>query len=263
MSSSKDAREADRLFDELQARSAACGQLPGWRIRADVYALDRSLRIFLGNARELERHFEAHASETETLRLSDRSRPENLDAFLNQVDRLLHNYLAAAMSLRDHSRQIASRRLPPCDEDNYAETYRDGIDAVFAKLPAAQFIQGLRNYTMHRRIPVTQGQFRLTREKRFTSTVILPTSQLLAWDGWNPLARKLIADAGDAVALSDVLFVYTGAIRQFHRWLRQALLHRHRVAIHELQQEEESIAKAFSELTGEPIRRRTQADPTR
>jgi hypothetical protein len=65
---------------------------------------------------------------------------EELHAFLNEVERLLHAFLAAAMTLRDHSRNTSRRLLPPDDRDELAEAYRERIDLVFAESPLAQFV---------------------------------------------------------------------------------------------------------------------------
>src|SRR5687767_5560473 len=95
----------------LFERHAARAKLPGWAIRVDIRSLDRSLRVFNGNQSELDRHLETASDAGEILRLWDRNNPEVFEGFLNEVDRLLHNYLAAAMSLRDHARRIRDGRL--------------------------------------------------------------------------------------------------------------------------------------------------------
>jgi len=81
-------REIAALFE----RHAARGQLPGWAIRVDIRSLDRSLRVFNRNQRELDRHLETPSDAGELLRLWDRNNPEVFEGFLDEVDRLLHNY---------------------------------------------------------------------------------------------------------------------------------------------------------------------------
>jgi hypothetical protein len=85
-------------FEKLLARRDALGELPGWRVRAEILALDRILRVFLANMGQLLIFLAKHAEPETAVRLWDTKRRKEFDAFLNEVDRLLHNYLAAATS---------------------------------------------------------------------------------------------------------------------------------------------------------------------
>lgn len=254
--------DPEREIEALFVRHAARGQLPGWAIRVNIRSLDRSVRVFNGNQHELDRHLETPSDAGQLLRLWDRNNPEVFERFLDEVDRLLHNYLAAAMSLRDHARRIRDVHLPASSEDDFATSYERRKEAAFALSPLAQFMQGLRNYSVHRRLPVARGHLHFLKDEGLDSEVVVPTSELLRWRTWNPLARQFLDEAGDEIVLQQVVTSYTAVIRECQAWFREALLWRHREAIRELEDEEEAIAQAFSALTGEPIRRRNTPDPT-
>jgi hypothetical protein len=73
----------------------------GPRTRADLAGLARSYRLFLGNDRELLAFLTAHEEPPAVLELFALRNRAAFESFLDEVDRLLHNYLASALSLRD------------------------------------------------------------------------------------------------------------------------------------------------------------------
>jgi hypothetical protein len=107
--------------------------------------------------------------------------------FLDEVDRLLHNYLAGAGSLRDHTRRVWKKYLPMTD-------YEAKTQATFAESGECLFVQGLRNYSLHTRLPVAEGHMSWKKDEEMSTTVRLRRADLLGWSKWKPPARAYLED---------------------------------------------------------------------
>lgn len=232
---------------------AALRQLPGWSVRAEILALDRSLRVFTGNARELTRFLGEAQEPANAMQLWAIENREGFERFLDEVDRLLHNYVAAAMSLKDHAGRLRRKLLSEDAADTLASDCQARIDEDFRTSPLAQFVQGLRNFMLHRRLPIATGTLSWTREESFQSRVVLHPSDLLKWRKWTPPAKRYIEAAGDDVAIGDVVTEYTAVVAAFHEWFRNALATRHRSDLEALRQREAEVAALVRQAFGPPI----------
>jgi hypothetical protein len=96
-----------------------------------------------------------------TVLWSLQNRPQ-LEQFQREVTRLLHNFVAAAFSLVDHARRFFGKHYK--DAKSFPD-YEDEVKRRFTEDPLCQFVQGLRNYFIHRKPPnisstmsLSQGQ---------------------------------------------------------------------------------------------------------
>ena len=101
-------------LDEYQRRKAVLRDTDGAKLLSDLSALQRSLRVFLGNCEELLRLVtfkDTPEDQVALMELWDLENREALNRFLDEVERLLHNVFAAAMSLREHSKRVREKWL--------------------------------------------------------------------------------------------------------------------------------------------------------
>lgn len=97
----------DDLLAKVQAARAAVAASEGAKLRGELSALSRTYRIFTTNERELRAFFHRYTDDIKSLlELWDISHPHRFEAFLDETDRLLHNYVAAAGSLADHTMRL-------------------------------------------------------------------------------------------------------------------------------------------------------------
>ena len=109
--------------------------------------------MFVGNARQFEAFLAHYDTDVKArLELWDMRNRKGFEAFLDEVDRLFHNFLAAATSLRDHTRRLWQKYPPP--DPALAAEYQKRVKQTFADSPLANFVQRLRNYSMHQKLPV-------------------------------------------------------------------------------------------------------------
>jgi hypothetical protein len=96
-----------------------------------------------------------------------------------------------------------------------------------------QFIQRLRNYALHRSIPVTTTKLKINRvgfggsQVSVTGSITLKVDELRKWDGWNAKSREYLNTLGNDVAITQVANEYRDVIDSFYTWLneRQQELH--------------------------------------
>jgi hypothetical protein len=237
----------------LQAK-AALRDLPGWTVASEMQGLNRSRRVFVGNVRELGRFLQSPKEPQELLQLWDMANREAFDRYLEEVDRMLHNFVAAAMSLRDHSRRLKRKLLPGISTDRLAAEYNERVLETFDAAPVARFVQDLRNFSLHRRLPITNGTLSIDAERsEWDSRIVLIPEDLLKWPKWSAAARAFIEDSEDEIAIHEVLRDYTDRVLAFHTWFRRALLDRHEDALAELQRRSEEVARRFHDAFGDPV----------
>jgi len=200
------------IIKELQA-------MPEQRRLGAIRELDLSGQILGGNVIELHGLLE-QASKPPAMYLLTAMvyRPER-DAFLKEVARRLYNFAASAMSHVEHTRRFV--------RENYGKTgglrgYDEEVQRRFAKDGVAQVVHGLRNYLVHRAIPVVSSRFTLKRGEQGQHTVSLSCAELLNWRKWNPAARAYLA-ARERVDLTAFVGEYRQKVEEFEKWLHAEL----------------------------------------
>jgi hypothetical protein len=218
-------------FEELTARKAALRELPGWRV--------------------------AHSEPPRVLELWAVDNRENFDLFLEEVIRLLHNFVAAARSLRDHSLRVKRKLLPRSNTDRLAEEYEARSVSTFDE-PLPRFVQDLRHYVLHVRLPIPSGHAsgrrvgdpdRAPAEFEFESRIVLHPSDLLEWQEWKSASRAFIDSAGDHISIEEVVSEYAALVKVFQSWFRGALSRRHREPLAELERQDAEIRRRFQEFS--------------
>jgi len=237
-------------LEQLKAMRNGLRDLPGWTVRAEMEAHARSLRVFTGNDRELARFLGQYQEPANAVHLWALDNVEGFERFLDEIDRLLHNLLSSAMTLRDHTRRVRRKLLPACAEDNLSEKYEVRVDKDFGQAPLPQFVEDLRNFTLHRRLPVATGGLSVTPGVSFETRIVLHPSDLLKWSTWSPVAKRYVESAGDEILMASVLRDYRATVVAFQQWFREALAIRHRAELETLEEEEANVRKLWQRAWG-------------
>jgi hypothetical protein len=140
------------------------------------------------------------------------------------IVRLLHNYLASAKTLVDHTRILAEELYKGTE---FWTEYEAKKKESFIEVPLVQFIQNLRNYTLHKALPFTTATMILAEEPGFDCFINLNLEQLCLWDGWSKKAREYLDNANSEVRLDEIINEYTAIVKDFYDWFknRQQELH--------------------------------------
>lgn len=194
--------------------------LPAWGLRADLISISATAKVFIGNGHEVL-HLCRVINTPQAMRLFDVRRRAELDAFIDDIDRTLHNYLSSAYSLNTCLRRARDRRWAGTatgDEYNARDPYRKpGIPA---------FMRGLRNATQHERIPAMAANSHAERATDGGWTlehyITLPRDALRRLD-WSQCKKGLayLASLGEDPRLEPLLEALEQEWVLFTEWFEQ------------------------------------------
>ena len=192
---------------------------PGFLARAKWDLLKRAYSIWVSNSNELHAILSAvETSEELKVELIQNVRAPTVRlAFFAELDQRLHNMVASAVSLVDHTRVL--RKHYPSTEfaDMFEKENRKVADA-----PESAFIRKLRNYLLHNghapftssaTLPVPGGPSNTIDMK-----LRLSSSALLAAYDWDLASRTFIENQPEDIDLMAVVTTYSSAMQALYGW---------------------------------------------
>ncbi len=197
-----------------------------------------SLNIFRGNAQELIEITRRVNDPDEGLRLMAQDNREAGRQTHREVTRQVHNFVAAALTLVEHTRALI--------REHYSNTpilkrYQTKVDAEFANHPLAKFVQDLRNFMLHNGLPKSEMFLNFQSNPGspggggiLTAGIRIRATHLLTWSRWSVSAQTFIESSGDFVDICVLAEAYTDKIEAFHDWLQEELDQFHSADLDEL-----------------------------
>jgi hypothetical protein len=185
--------------------------MPEWKTLFRLQRFGVSIRLLERNAEELQKVLHYLTSDPRSAALRDIRKRVELEMAIEEVQRLLHNFVASANTLVEHSRAMYVELY---EEHDLFRDYQAEVARRFASAPLIQFVHNLRNVTLHARLPAVFYDF-------MTRRLALRKSHLLLSDRWTAPAKLYLASAPEQIDLSDVVETYTNEIRAFYRWVEQ------------------------------------------
>lgn len=215
-------QQLQELVDQLDRARKDVMNSHGWLVYDRLGALQSSFLVFEDNHKQLMSALEKFRDPKFYLPTLDVEHSERLDGFLQEVTRLLHNYVAAAISLADHTRVIANELYA---RSPFLSGFEEQVKQTFAELPVARFVHGLRSYMLHYRLPFPSSHLTATRDTNShewnTQTHLsLTVPELKRWPRWHRRAIEYLDGAGIYVDLYQLVTDYTSTVVTFHNWLR-------------------------------------------
>lgn len=198
-----------RIQDELVASEE-------YKLIQRIRTFELSLEVFERNYRELDAAIGRHlpTDVAGIVRLTQDHANRNEEQI--EITRLLHNFVAAALTLVDHTR-VFHRELYATG--NMIPDYQQQIDARFVNDGLANFVKCLRQFCQHYRLPLISTSLTIDAERgRIESGVRLRKSDLLQFSSWTAPARRFVDSMADEVDLHDLLNQYRQQILDFYRW---------------------------------------------
>lgn len=183
--------------------------------------LENPISIFEKNYSELQTHLEKHAQldANKGLLITQIDKKIELIEYMNELNRLVHNYVTSSKTLIDlqriHYTQLNKKK------NNFPE-YNLKIESEFAHNTLCAFIQSLRNYFLHRGIPKISS----IRSINETSTAIkvriqLDKKHLLDTYNWNKDSEKFLTELEEHICISDIFKEYHNHILNFQNWYKK------------------------------------------
>ncbi|MGQ8845414.1 hypothetical protein ACUTQW_23570 [Serratia sp. TSA_7] len=214
-----------------------------------------SLNVFQMNAVELiEAAQRVKDPDQGMLLMMEKNREAGLQAH-RELNRHVHNFVSSSLTLVEHTRVFMRKHYAGT---KLFETYEMQVIATFAKSPVAQFVQGLRNYMLHKGLPNSSMFMKFVTSPgamdgsgTMETGVRYSTTSLLDWKDWKPVARTYIEQAGEHLDVHEFTQEYLTLVNQFHEWLDATLAMHHHSDLQELNQFQVQLREIS--LTKEPI----------
>ena len=203
-----------------------------------------TLNIFRMNAQELIEITRRVNDPDEAIRLMAVDNKEAGKQTHREVTRRAHNFVAAALTLVDHTRIFM--------RENYSDLpiaahYQSKVEADLASNPLVRFVKDLRNYMLHKGLPNSEMYLNFKSDANrpdgglLETGIRIKTAPLLEWDNWSNEARRYIESCGEFVDLRTMAENYTDKILAFHSWLHDELDRFHSADLDELRALEEAF----------------------
>ncbi len=173
-----------------------------------------SIFIFHGNFEQLTSIINEFNSRKSLLLFDVRNTTE-LGRFLVEVTRLLHNYVASAMTLVDHTRILVRELYNGSEFSEFNNEYNAEIESKFQLNPLHQFVQGLRNYIVHKGLPIVGGNL---DPNKIETYLIINFAELRDDFKWNKLAKEFISSRVEDEKLEIIVSDYCKLVSEFHEW---------------------------------------------
>jgi hypothetical protein len=148
---------------------------------------------------------------------------------MHEVTRLLHNFVAAALSLIDHTRVLYRQLYEP---DGLMPDYPLKVRTAFAEHPLTQFIVTLRHMAQHYRLPSLESHTEIEDVVNGVAGSVriqlrLRSDDLRQFDRWNASAKLYLDSAGAHLDLKEVVTAYHDHVLAFYEWfgVHQLALH--------------------------------------
>lgn len=157
-----------------------------------------------------------------------------------EIGRLLHNFLASAKTLVDHTRVFMEEHYPG---SALKRRYAEKVDTDLACDEVCKFVHDLRNYMLHCGLPNIERYVVFDQRKGVSSGVQLKSADLLTWDKWTAVSRRFL-QKNETIGLGQIARDYAERVTAFHKWLDDELREHHRQDLDEfISMQEEHRAK--------------------
>ena len=166
-----------------------------------------------------------------TLELQDARNQEFLEEFFRLITRLFHNYLAAAMTLVDHSRILIKEFYEAEKFADFVAEFEVKKREYFIENSLHHFIQELRNYNLHKALPIVGSTLNLNS---LTSHLIIQYEGLRDDFDWGPSARAFLESKGENGELEELTTDYYNLVTDFYNWFHGRQMEVHAEEINEL-----------------------------
>jgi hypothetical protein len=214
--------EIERLIHRIQAS-------PGLAVVRRTRTRNFSLCMFTMNALELERVF--HIIQTKSLRLLSDDDKQEQNEVRREASRLLHNFLAAAKTLVDHTRVFIGAHY---SGTSLERAYQEKIASEVANDELCRFVHDLRNYMLHRGpIPLSIWTS-LGSDHGTRAGVNFIAAELAKWDGWTAPSKRFLGKRNHDFDLDNIARSYSKKVVTLHVWLDGLLSDLHQSDLSEL-----------------------------
>jgi hypothetical protein len=238
----------------------------GMKFLKNLHARSFSLNIFQMNALELMEATRKVRDPDLGLPLMFEANREAGKQAHRELNRHIHNFVASARSLVDHTRVFL--------HESYAgspvlKIVQEKITTTFSENPVTAFVHDLRNYMLHKGLPNSHMFLHLQQdpstgsEAQVTIGVRFNRQSLTEWSNWTAPAKSYMEQCGEHIHIHQFTNEYVVAVNRFHAWLEQTLREHHSSELQELEELQlQAAVQDAGQAHGELARTASAALPT-
>lgn len=145
-----------------------------------------------------------------------------LDDYIIDVSRLLLNFILVACSVKD------SCRKDICDwyeGSNFLQIYKSKVDESFSSNDLIQFVEDLRNVTMHCYLPVVNARGKsFPKPNNEFDGVALVLRKIKLLQSISKKGEKFLLEQNDSIDIEPIIREYFCIVEEFYNWLLDAIL---------------------------------------
>jgi hypothetical protein len=205
-------------------------QSEGERLRWQIEGLKASYFVFAQNFSAFRAIIEYVESPDNREKFVGIHQRETLTALQQNTMRHLHNFLAGAGTLIDHTRVLVERLYP--EDHAFRREFQSKMGEVFGKSGPGGLVKGLRNWVLHRDILPVKFEIYLFTNR--TQAVVLDIKELNSYYGWDARAKAFFASVTSDIRLLPVMREYHDQVERLYTWLGQRMSEVHAEAFKEL-----------------------------
>lgn len=227
------------LQDELK-------EMPEFKVLETIRHFSYSIDIFRGNFDQLRELLEFHNDPIKSQELHTVNNREILHAFHTEIARLLHNYVAAAFSLIDHTRKHYNQLYKSTQK---FPDYQAEIEKRFIKDPLSNFIKELRQFVQHYKLPELYSQTKFRQNPpEFKRNLKLRIEDLRSFN-WNSNSLTFLNNQLEDIDLLELTNSYFNTVHDFYAWFNDKQIEIHKDEIEIVESKKAEIRKfAFPDL---------------
>lgn len=218
----------DDSFGKIQSLHEEIRNSKEYKVIREIMENETSFRLFLRNYRELKRLLD---------KLEDLSVAIKQDVnrmVIEEITFLLHNYVASVMSLVAHTRRLHREIIYKKNPKRLKEIKKE-TNKRFVNNETHQIIQGLRDYSLHRKLPIVGRAMSfnaLDNKPKLEARFFISTEPLLDWDKWKPLAKQklnklnsmtniqmMLEHQKKDISINQLITAHHKEVVSFYEWL--------------------------------------------
>jgi len=180
------------------------------------------------NYHDLKNEFNKLHNHNSIKRIWHEEFPEELDGIIFELTRLLSNFVCMAKAVIDVNRVLLRKNI---DDEIFLKEISNEILKRFTNNPLAQFVEGLRNFSLHYESPignvkpVTSENENMGVGDKFEvidSKLVLIKKKLSMWESWKK--GKIFLDSQeDNIDIESVIDEYYKLLTEYDCWYLEKL----------------------------------------
>ena len=202
---------------ELNQELQAC---PGFSILVKIRSLSIARVMNERNLLDLQNALSNHAARAKGSGSPIPGQSSNDESEIINVMRFLHNYLASSKTLIDHCRLIVKSL---CEKMPFYTEYGGRTNKCFVGNPLSHFVQDLRNFTLHRSIPLRGPTVARDFDGTISGYYKLDRETLSEWTKWTGPSKQYLAGVEVELRLHEIVSAYDALVSKFYCWLERRL----------------------------------------